>query len=606
MALYGLKKFEKIYPLFIEKFEDFTPAPDNADITVKINSLISYLNSVGRLTNDVVSDWNNVMTWSMNEGLKEATEDKIDDLISSGKLPELVEPFVNEITTLAEEQISLIETNQVATKVEINEVTTQLATVENKVKKLFASPYEYENYKNGDDWTIPLQMALDSLSEGGTLYIPDDTFNFDVLYANTPRFKIKGTGTLKNGKLVIGNTIKEQFFNFEITGITFENETFTIGSFDNNFIELQNARKGSIHNCRFVNCNAAIFIIPLNDAKFQHVNKIRIYDNYFENVDYAFHSVRNDEGHLFPVADIHFKNNMIEPANISHIYGKGIDGIHITGNTMFFQGWSGQSLIKRNNIYLEYVDWVIIQNNNLFEAGESAIHLHSFRDVNISTNNIAWCGQRTPSHGIKLSHGSLQKDEYCNGVISLNTIVYPSHHGISVEDFVGYISITGNTIRKAGNPTTYYGVTDLGTITHFGINVQDSAKHVSIIGNNSPDNDNYIKKENLTNYFSDNNDLSGGTMKMFRNKDITTNETIIDVTKLDKITMVQPSPTTITNFTNGIIGKELTIIAYNTNTTIKNSNNILLKNNVDVSLPVRGIIKLLYNVDRWFEVGRNF
>lgn len=132
MDLYGLKKFEKIYPLFIKKFEDFTPAPDNADITVKINSLISYLNSVGRLTNDVVTDWNNVMTWALNEGLKEATDDKIDDLISSGKLPELVEPFVNEITSLAEEQISLIETNQVATKSDFNNVSEQLQNKANE------------------------------------------------------------------------------------------------------------------------------------------------------------------------------------------------------------------------------------------------------------------------------------------------------------------------------------------------------------------------------------------------------------------------------------------------------------------------------------------
>ena len=127
MALDGLNKLSKIYPLFIKKFEDFTPAPDNADMTVKINSLIAYLNSVGKLTNDVVKDWNNVMQWVMDEGLTEGVSDKVEQLIADNKLNELIDPIVAVITDLAQEQIDLIENNQVATKSEINDVTAQLA-----------------------------------------------------------------------------------------------------------------------------------------------------------------------------------------------------------------------------------------------------------------------------------------------------------------------------------------------------------------------------------------------------------------------------------------------------------------------------------------------
>lgn len=128
MTLNNLTKLERIYPLFIKKFEDFNPLPENKSITDKVNSMILYLNSVGKLTNEVVNDWNKVMQWVMNDGLQESIYAKVDKLISENKLNELIDPIINEITQLAEEQITLIVNNQVVTKTDLENVNEQLAT----------------------------------------------------------------------------------------------------------------------------------------------------------------------------------------------------------------------------------------------------------------------------------------------------------------------------------------------------------------------------------------------------------------------------------------------------------------------------------------------
>lgn len=58
----------------------------------------------------------------------------------------------------------------------------------------------------------------------------------------------------------------------------------------------------------------------------------------------------------------------------------------------------------------------------------------------------------------------------------------------------------------------------------------------------------------------------------------------------------------ITNFTNGIKGQELNIIATTVNTTIDNNANIVLKGGVNLNLPANTGIRLIYTGVVWAEV----
>jgi hypothetical protein len=84
-----MNTLRSIYPLMIEKYETFIPNIEGMDIIQKTNSIIQYLNRIGKLNNDVVSDWNKVMVWVMGEGLTDAVNSKVDVLIENGLFDEL-------------------------------------------------------------------------------------------------------------------------------------------------------------------------------------------------------------------------------------------------------------------------------------------------------------------------------------------------------------------------------------------------------------------------------------------------------------------------------------------------------------------------------------
>lgn len=64
-----LKTFNQIYPIFIQKYETYIPSEEDSGVTEKLNSMIQYLNKIGHLNNEVVSNWNKVMEWMLKDGL---------------------------------------------------------------------------------------------------------------------------------------------------------------------------------------------------------------------------------------------------------------------------------------------------------------------------------------------------------------------------------------------------------------------------------------------------------------------------------------------------------------------------------------------------------
>lgn len=79
----NLKSFSPLYPMRVHKYESLIPTADEA-ISDKVNSIIDSLNATGKLTNDVVQNWNTVMTWVLNDGLTTDVNNKIASMISDG------------------------------------------------------------------------------------------------------------------------------------------------------------------------------------------------------------------------------------------------------------------------------------------------------------------------------------------------------------------------------------------------------------------------------------------------------------------------------------------------------------------------------------------
>jgi hypothetical protein len=60
----NLTSFNPLYPMRIHPYDELLN-DQNANVMDKINSIIDYLNQVGKLTNDVVKDWNAVYSYVM-------------------------------------------------------------------------------------------------------------------------------------------------------------------------------------------------------------------------------------------------------------------------------------------------------------------------------------------------------------------------------------------------------------------------------------------------------------------------------------------------------------------------------------------------------------
>jgi hypothetical protein len=60
----NLTSFSPLYPMRIHQYEELFN-DQNANVMDRINSIIDYLNQVGKLTNDVVKDWNIVYSYVM-------------------------------------------------------------------------------------------------------------------------------------------------------------------------------------------------------------------------------------------------------------------------------------------------------------------------------------------------------------------------------------------------------------------------------------------------------------------------------------------------------------------------------------------------------------
>ena len=94
MSDLNLQTFNKLYPMIIHPYEQlFTD--QNASVPDKINQIVTYLNQVGKLTNDVVRDWNTVYQWVMGDGLTTDVNNKLETMLANHEF----DPIMNTILT---------------------------------------------------------------------------------------------------------------------------------------------------------------------------------------------------------------------------------------------------------------------------------------------------------------------------------------------------------------------------------------------------------------------------------------------------------------------------------------------------------------------------
>lgn len=86
-----------LFPLRLQQNERYIETAFDSSETIleKINAVIVRLNQIGKLSNDVIDQWNKVMEWIMENGLEDYVSNKIDSYLSNGVIDTLIENSLN-------------------------------------------------------------------------------------------------------------------------------------------------------------------------------------------------------------------------------------------------------------------------------------------------------------------------------------------------------------------------------------------------------------------------------------------------------------------------------------------------------------------------------
>lgn len=311
------------------------------------------------------------------------------------------------------------------------------------------------------DDSAAFAAALAATPDYGTLWLPKGTYKFATPVSHTrTKVNIAGPGRI-NGKLIVG----ANGANYDFQGRSITDLQFTRGGTSTDptvaCIELRNVLNLRIENCSFRDAGAAIYCLTEYDTA-----RNMIQGNLYNNVGYFFRSVtgstpggRDPAMQWRSIADIHIADNSGQ-ATVAGIVCDSIDGIVVEGNTFFMSGFQNASPIKERNIQLGFSDWVVIQGNNLFEAGLEAIQLTDANHFTIKDNNIAWPGQRVASSAIVIAFSTrvFAIGDIGGGVISQFTKYVVEFAGTGTID-LKFVVIDHISIERdiSSPPAQYYG-----------------------------------------------------------------------------------------------------------------------------------------------------
>lgn len=481
----------------------------------------------------------------------------------------------------------------------LQKVNTKIDAAINKIQDIFINVKEIPGvlYDGVNDDSAAIQAYLNNNVWGNlVLHFPMGTCLLSSININKSNVCIEGSGTLLNCTFNLNIQENDHNAYFVIKDVKMTCSSLQSGK--HAFVSKM-ARYGKIKGVEFKNYDK-VFYIEGYDGH-HHVKRFQIIENVYENCNYFLYGERVENyENVFPIGDLKVASNEGH-ANITHIYCIGLDGLVCYGNTMFHT--HGNTGVKKQNIRIDYCNFVLIYGNNLFEAGEESIYISHMQNCNVFGNNIAWPGQIIPTIAIRFAGGDNGNKNYCLSAIHGNNIDRSSGSGIGIEDNCGYITVHGNQIFDAGSSTYYYGDTDLSTYSHASVVVESTANKNSVYSNLAPRNTMFLNSNDI--YTSGN---AAGDGKAFKIKQTTINDgsTTLDMTCIDFAVLNNYVYTAIATIKGGYDGKEISLYAYSSNNAIESTGNIVVKEGTQINIPKGKTIHFKYLYNKWQEVGRNF
>ncbi len=320
------------------------------------------------------------------------------------------------------------------------------------------------------DDSAAFAAALAAVPSGGTLQLPRGSYVLPDVTVTRSDVNIVGPGTVI-GRITFGSAgTTTDFKGRGVFGVRFERSGPT-GSLSFAAIRWINVKRHVIAGNWFYNMSSAIY--SATEAGQDCADNI-VRDNFYDNVNHFFRGVTGSGAVWRSHADLTFTGNTGK-ARITHIKIDSCDGLKVRGNRLFFFGFAAADGTKERHIEVGYSDWVMITDNELFEAGLESIYLTDPNHFTIAENLIAWPSQRAAVDAIAITLGigragdataparTFTVGEISGGVISQWS---KSAIGFYGTGNVGNVVIKPLALERAsGNPPSYYGGGTLATPT---------------------------------------------------------------------------------------------------------------------------------------------
>lgn len=197
-----ITSFETLAPLIIQQYERYLPTAFDDSLTMleKVNKIIEYLNQIGLVSNTLITQWNDVIEWVMGEGLTEGINKKLDEMLTSGELENLI----------SHREVNVL---YLGAKGDYNPLTgigtDNLTAFNNAVNALPAEGGKIfipdGDYLISDSWEIQKNNVTIELSSNAIVRSITPT-----TYGELIGFRGVGSGlvpTLKNGRVIGGGTL---------------------------------------------------------------------------------------------------------------------------------------------------------------------------------------------------------------------------------------------------------------------------------------------------------------------------------------------------------------------------------------------------------------
>jgi hypothetical protein len=487
--------------------------------------------------------------------------------------------------------------------------------------------------------TAALQSAIDAAPSGTTIRFTKPAYNFTTLtISGKSDLLLTGKSTLK-GKIVITGSSR-----ITISDLIIDRGRPTAGV---NAIELDTSSVIRIDRMTFAGVDKCVYIKPV--ATVQHVNRVTITgcstriapSNLFTSAEINnLPSVYQTQGYpnylyyadntvtvsptQYQSGDVTISNNNPAIVNISHVFGLGQDGAVITGNTFFHSGGFYRSQVKNQCIAMDKATWIIINGNELFEAGKEGIRILNGSNLTITGNLIAWPGQRDAVNGQGIFISPEASDPYTSSTITGNTIRIPTGDGIRLDDSCNYVAINGNTITTPGNNANYYGDgtqpqggTAVPAIsgTRYGINAPATCSRIGVTGNVNALANNLLPKStstfNAVAIYNGPNELNNietaGNAAWAHLANISAiSSNAVDCLGLARIALNVVAGGTINTIDGGNNGQRLTVFNGSTSVTLThNTSSLYLSGGVNATLAFQKSIELVNVIGVWYEISRS-